>query len=53
MLIVVGMIEIRGFLVVVEVVDVMVKVVRVILVGYEKIGSVCVIVIVWGDVLEV
>lgn len=53
MLIVVGMVEILGFLVVVEAVDVMVKAVWVIFVGYEKIGSGCVIVIICGDVLEV
>lgn len=44
------MVEIKGLIVVIEVVDVMVKLVNVMLVGYEKIGFGLVIVIVCGDV---
>jgi len=49
----VGMIETRGFPAVVEAADAMVKAARVTLVGYEKIGSGRVTVIVRGDVSEV
>ena len=49
----VGMIETRGFPAVVEAADAMVKAARVTLVGYEKIGSARVTVIVRGDVSEV
>lgn len=44
------MVEIKGLVVVIEVVDIMVKLVNVMLVGYEKIGFGLVIVIVCGDV---
>lgn len=44
------MVEIKGLIVVIEVVDVMVKLVNVLLVGYERIGLGLVIVIVCGDV---
>lgn len=44
------MVEIKGLIVIIEVVDVMVKLVNVMLVGYEKIGFGLVIVIVCGDV---
>lgn len=49
----VGMIETKGFPAVVEAADAMVKAARVTLVGYEKIGSGRVTVIVRGDVSEV
>jgi carbon dioxide concentrating mechanism protein CcmK len=49
----VGMIETKGFPAVVEAADAMVKAARVTLVGYEKIGSGLVTVIVRGDVSEV
>lgn len=49
----VGMIETRGFPAVVEAADAMVKAARVTLVGYEKIGTGLVTVIVRGDVSEV
>ena len=49
----VGMIETKGFPAVVEAADAMVKAARVTLVGYEKIGSARVTVIVRGDVSEV
>ncbi|NJK62585.1 MAG: carbon dioxide-concentrating mechanism protein CcmK [Synechococcaceae cyanobacterium SM2_3_1] len=49
----VGMIETKGFPCVVEAADAMVKAARVTLVGYEKIGSGRVTVIVRGDVSEV
>lgn len=45
-----GMIEIKGFVASVEAADVMVKAANVELVGYEKIGSGLVTVIVRGDV---
>ncbi|NJK53133.1 MAG: BMC domain-containing protein, partial [Leptolyngbyaceae cyanobacterium SU_3_3] len=50
MAIAVGMIETLGFPAVVEAADAMVKAARVTLVGYEKIGSGRVTVIVRGDV---
>ncbi|MGB3560628.1 MAG: BMC domain-containing protein, partial [Geitlerinemataceae cyanobacterium] len=50
MAIAVGMIETLGFPAVVEASDAMVKAARVTLVGYEKIGSGRVTVIVRGDV---
>jgi carbon dioxide concentrating mechanism protein CcmK len=53
MSIAVGMIETLGFPAVVEAADSMVKAARVTLVGYEKIGSGRVTVIVRGDVSEV
>ncbi|MFM6191215.1 carbon dioxide-concentrating mechanism protein CcmK [Planktothrix sp.] len=53
MAIAVGMIETLGFPAVVEASDSMVKAARVTLVGYEKIGSGRVTVIVRGDVSEV
>jgi carbon dioxide concentrating mechanism protein CcmK len=53
MAIAVGMIETLGFPAVVEAADSMVKAARVTLVGYEKIGSARVTVIVRGDVSEV
>ncbi|MGA9381138.1 MAG: carbon dioxide-concentrating mechanism protein CcmK [Phormidium sp.] len=53
MAIAVGMIETLGFPAVVEAADAMVKAARVTLVGYEKIGSGRVTVIVRGDVSEV
>ena len=53
MAIAVGMIETLGFPAVVEAADAMVKKARVTLVGYEKIGSARVTVIVRGDVSEV
>ncbi|MEB3886002.1 carbon dioxide-concentrating mechanism protein CcmK [Lyngbya sp. CCY1209] len=53
MSIAVGMIETIGFPAVVEAADSMVKAARVTLVGYEKIGSGRVTVIVRGDVSEV
>jgi len=53
MAIAVGMIETMGFPAVVEAADSMVKAARVTLVGYEKIGSGRVTVIVRGDVSEV
>lgn len=53
MSIAVGMIETIGFPAVVEAADSMVKAARVTLVGYEKIGSARVTVIVRGDVSEV
>jgi len=53
MSIAVGMIETEGFPAVVEAADAMVKAARVTLVGYEKIGSGRVTVIVRGDVSEV
>ncbi|MGQ4648099.1 BMC domain-containing protein [Lyngbya aestuarii] len=53
MSIAVGMVETRGFPAVVEAADSMVKAARVTLVGYEKIGSGRVTVIVRGDVSEV
>ena len=53
MSIAVGMIETRGFPAVVEAADAMVKAARVTLVGYEKIGSGRVTVIIRGDVSEV
>ena len=46
----VGMIETKGFPAIVEAADAMVKAARVTLVGYEKIGSARVTVIVRGDV---
>lgn len=49
----VGMIETKSFPAVVEAADAMVKAARVTLVGYEKIGSARVTVIVRGDVSEV
>ena len=49
----VGMIETQGFPAVVEAADAMVKAARVTLVGYEKIGSGRVTVIIRGDVSEV
>jgi len=49
----VGMIETQGFPAVVEAADAMVKAARVTLVGYEKIGTGRVTVIVRGDVSEV
>ena len=49
----VGMIETRGFPAVVEAADAMVKAARVTLVGYERIGSGRVSVIIRGDVSEV
>jgi carbon dioxide concentrating mechanism protein CcmK len=49
----VGMIETRGFPAVVEAADAMVKAARVVLVGYERIGSGRVSVIIRGDVSEV
>ncbi len=49
----VGMIETLGFPAVVEAADAMVKAARVTLVGYEKIGSGRVTVIIRGDVSEV
>ena len=49
----VGMIETKGFPAVVEAADAMVKAARVTLVGYEKIGSGRVTVIVRGDLSEV
>lgn len=45
-----GLVEIKGLVGVIEVVDVMVKFVNVQLVGYEKIGFGLVIVMVCGDV---
>jgi carbon dioxide concentrating mechanism protein CcmK len=53
MAIAVGMIETLGFPAVVEAADAMVKAARVTLVGYEKIGTARVTVIVRGDVSEV
>ena len=53
MSIAVGMIETRGFPAVVEAADAMVKAARVTLVGYEKIGSGRVTVIIRGNVSEV
>lgn len=53
MSIAVGMIETLGFPAVVEAADAMVKAARVTLVGYEKIGSARVTVIIRGDVSEV
>jgi carbon dioxide concentrating mechanism protein CcmK len=53
MSIAVGMVETLGFPAVVEAADAMVKAARVTLVGYEKIGSGRVTVIVRGDVSEV
>ncbi len=53
MSIAVGMIETLGFPAVVEAADSMVKAARVTLVGYEKIGTARVTVIVRGDVSEV
>jgi carbon dioxide concentrating mechanism protein CcmK len=53
MSIAIGMIETRGFPAVVEAADAMVKAARVVLVGYEKIGSGRVTVIVRGNVSEV
>ncbi|MGB5636403.1 MAG: BMC domain-containing protein [Waterburya sp.] len=53
MSIAVGMIETLGFPAIVEAADAMVKAARVTLVGYEKIGSGRVTVIVRGDVSEV
>ena len=53
MAIAVGMIETLGFPAVVEAADAMVNAARVTLVGYEKIGSGRVTVIVRGDVSEV
>ena len=49
----VGMIETKGFPAVVEAADAMVKAARVTLVGYEKIGSARVTVIIRGDGSEV
>lgn len=49
-LIVLGMIEIKGLVVLVEVVDVMVKVVNVYLVGKVYVGGGIVMVLVCGDV---
>lgn len=53
MSIAIGMIESQGFPAVVEAADAMVKSARVTLVGYEKIGSGRVTVIVRGNVAEV
>ena len=53
MSIAVGMIETKGFPAIVEAADAMVKAARVTLVGYEKIGSARVTVIIRGDVSEV
>lgn len=53
MSIAVGMVETLGFPAVVEAADAMVKAARVTLVGYEKIGSARVTVIIRGDVSEV
>jgi carbon dioxide concentrating mechanism protein CcmK len=53
MSIAIGMVETLGFPAVVEAADAMVKAARVTLVGYEKIGSGRVTVIVRGDVSEV
>ena len=53
MSIAVGMLETLGFPAVVEAADAMVKAARVTLVGYEKIGSGRVTVIIRGDVSEV
>ena len=53
MSIAVGMLETLGFPAVVEAADAMVKAARVTLVGYEKVGSGRVTVIVRGDVSEV
>lgn len=53
MAVAVGMIETKGFPAIVEAADAMVKAARVTLVGYEKIGSARVTVIVRGDVSEV
>ena len=53
MAIAVGMVETLGFPAVVEAADAMVKAARVTLVGYEKIGSGRVTVIIRGDVSEV
>lgn len=53
MSIAVGMIETLGFPALVEAADTMVKAARVTVVGYEKIGSGRVTVIVRGDVAEV
>ncbi|MEM9151800.1 MAG: BMC domain-containing protein [Cyanobacteria bacterium P01_F01_bin.3] len=53
MSIAIGMIETLGFPAVVEAADAMVKAARVTLVGYERIGSGRVTVIVRGDVSEV
>lgn len=53
MSIAVGMVETLGFPAVVEAADAMVKAARVTLVGYEKIGTARVTVIVRGDVSEV
>jgi len=53
MSIAVGMVETLGFPAVVEAADAMVKAARVTLVGYEKIGTGRVTVIVRGDVSEV
>ncbi|NER37961.1 MAG: BMC domain-containing protein [Oscillatoria sp. SIO1A7] len=53
MSIAVGMVETEGFPAVVEAADAMVKAARVTLVGYEKIGTGRVTVIVRGDVSEV
>jgi carbon dioxide concentrating mechanism protein CcmK len=53
MAIAVGMVETLGFPAVVEAADAMVKAARVTLVGYEKIGTGRVTVIVRGDVSEV
>src|SRR4028118_741946 len=49
----VGMIETKGFPAIAEAADAMVKAARVTLVGYEKIGSARVSVIIRGDVSEV
>jgi len=48
----IGMIETRGFPAIVEAADAMVKAARVTLVGYEKIGSGRVTVIIRGDISE-
>jgi carbon dioxide concentrating mechanism protein CcmK len=53
MSIAIGMIETLGFPAVVEAADAMVKAARVVLVGYEKIGSGRVTVIIRGNVSEV
>lgn len=53
MSIAVGMVETQGFPALVEAADAMVKSARVTLVGYEKIGSGRVTVIIRGDVAEV
>ena len=53
MSIAIGMLETLGFPAVVEAADAMVKAARVTLVGYEKIGSGRVTVIIRGDVSEV